>query len=373
MNTHRRLYRCRNDRKVAGVASGVAEFFELDPSVVRVVWLLSIFFGGLGLFLYIAMALIVPLEPLSDAAGVDARRNHGRGSGARAPSRCTSRGPLVPVRRGRARDVRRGCPARVGESGLGRLAVLRSRTGDRYRRPPRQRRGPSRVNPVLIGSAVLAIGLLLVLAGLLSARIPGRASFARPGIDAAPETGTDPVGGVAALARRTANPIRAFLLAPIHPATWYANGAVLLGLFTGATGFALVAALISTGLTTLLAVIGVAFLAGGIEVSRAFARLERWRTFAGEAVRPLPHPYKPVRGKLLDGIRAEFLDEARWRDVLYVGINLPLSVIEFVVVTVVWTLSIVFAARSSGTTPFPQEPWSTGWARWRRTKPASWP
>ena len=66
MNTPRRLYRCRDDRKVVGVAAGVAEFFDLDPSMVRVVWFLSIFFGGLGLFLYIAMALIVPLEPLSE-------------------------------------------------------------------------------------------------------------------------------------------------------------------------------------------------------------------------------------------------------------------------------------------------------------------
>lgn len=71
MNTPRRLYRCRTDRKVAGVAAGLAEFFELDPSLVRVVWFLSIFFGGLGLFLYIAMALIVPLEPVLGPDGLE--------------------------------------------------------------------------------------------------------------------------------------------------------------------------------------------------------------------------------------------------------------------------------------------------------------
>ena len=60
---NRRLYRCRHDRRLAGVASGVAEYFEVDPSIVRVLWFLSIFLGGMGLFLYIAMALIVPLEP----------------------------------------------------------------------------------------------------------------------------------------------------------------------------------------------------------------------------------------------------------------------------------------------------------------------
>ncbi|HET9665273.1 MAG TPA: PspC domain-containing protein [Desertimonas sp.] len=62
----RSLYRCRHDRRIAGVAAGVAEFFDLDPTLVRLVWFLSIFFGGFGLLLYIVMAIIVPNEPLSD-------------------------------------------------------------------------------------------------------------------------------------------------------------------------------------------------------------------------------------------------------------------------------------------------------------------
>ena len=60
---NRRLYRCRHDQRISGVASGVAEYFDLDPTVVRVLWVLSIFLGGFGLLLYIAMAIIVPLEP----------------------------------------------------------------------------------------------------------------------------------------------------------------------------------------------------------------------------------------------------------------------------------------------------------------------
>ena len=62
---NRRLYRCRHDRRLAGVAAGVAEFFDLDPTLVRLLWVLSIFVGGLGLLLYIGMAIIVPLEPAS--------------------------------------------------------------------------------------------------------------------------------------------------------------------------------------------------------------------------------------------------------------------------------------------------------------------
>jgi phage shock protein C len=63
MQVNRRLSRCRRDRLIAGVASGVAEYFDIDPTIVRLLWILSVFFGGLGLFLYVAMAIIVPLEP----------------------------------------------------------------------------------------------------------------------------------------------------------------------------------------------------------------------------------------------------------------------------------------------------------------------
>lgn len=65
---NRRLTRCREDRLIAGVASGVAEYFDLDPSLVRVLWFLSILLGGVGLFLYIGMAIIVPIEPISTEA-----------------------------------------------------------------------------------------------------------------------------------------------------------------------------------------------------------------------------------------------------------------------------------------------------------------
>jgi len=62
---NRRLYRCRENRVLAGVASGVAEFFDLDPTLVRVLWFISILFGGIGLIVYIGMAIIVPIEPLA--------------------------------------------------------------------------------------------------------------------------------------------------------------------------------------------------------------------------------------------------------------------------------------------------------------------
>jgi phage shock protein C len=59
---NRRLYRSPRDRVLAGVAGGMAETYDMDPSLVRVVWaLLIIFTGGVFLILYIIMALVVPL------------------------------------------------------------------------------------------------------------------------------------------------------------------------------------------------------------------------------------------------------------------------------------------------------------------------
>jgi len=63
--TPRRLYRSRTDRQLAGVAGGIAQYLDVDPTVVRILWILSIFFGGFGILLYIIMAFIVPLEPLA--------------------------------------------------------------------------------------------------------------------------------------------------------------------------------------------------------------------------------------------------------------------------------------------------------------------
>jgi phage shock protein PspC (stress-responsive transcriptional regulator) len=81
---NRRLYRCRENRVIAGVASGVAEFFGLDPTLVRVLWFLSIFFGGVSLLLYIGLAIIVPLEPLAAGAAtgpVESAEPHRHGPG----------------------------------------------------------------------------------------------------------------------------------------------------------------------------------------------------------------------------------------------------------------------------------------------------
>lgn len=56
----RRLYRDTDDAVIAGVASGLAQYFEIDPVIVRLIFVVSIFFNGLGILVYIIFWLVVP-------------------------------------------------------------------------------------------------------------------------------------------------------------------------------------------------------------------------------------------------------------------------------------------------------------------------
>ncbi len=58
----KKLYRSRTDRKIWGVCGGLAKYFDIDPTIVRVIALASILVGTLGIWIYIIMAIIVPLE-----------------------------------------------------------------------------------------------------------------------------------------------------------------------------------------------------------------------------------------------------------------------------------------------------------------------
>jgi len=60
-----RLYRCQSNRVLAGVAGGVAEFFGLNPTHVRILWVIAALFGGFSIVLYVALALMVELEPIA--------------------------------------------------------------------------------------------------------------------------------------------------------------------------------------------------------------------------------------------------------------------------------------------------------------------
>lgn len=63
MNRNKRLYRSRKQRQVAGVCGGIADYLSIDPTLVRLFWVLLALIGGPGVILYIILAVIVPEEP----------------------------------------------------------------------------------------------------------------------------------------------------------------------------------------------------------------------------------------------------------------------------------------------------------------------
>jgi len=64
----RKFYRSRTDRKIWGVCGGLAKYFDMDPTIVRVIFVASLLCGSLGLWVYIIMAIIIPQESKGDTA-----------------------------------------------------------------------------------------------------------------------------------------------------------------------------------------------------------------------------------------------------------------------------------------------------------------
>lgn len=59
---NRRLKRSSKDKKIAGICGGFGEYFNVDPTLVRVLWILAVLLGGTGLLLYIILWLVMPLD-----------------------------------------------------------------------------------------------------------------------------------------------------------------------------------------------------------------------------------------------------------------------------------------------------------------------
>jgi len=73
----KRLMRSSRDKKIGGVCAGVADYFDLDPTIVRVVWLLAVLFAGTGFLLYIILWIVLPLAPQGMAVVVPGTPAHG--------------------------------------------------------------------------------------------------------------------------------------------------------------------------------------------------------------------------------------------------------------------------------------------------------
>jgi phage shock protein C len=60
----RKLMRSSTDKKLGGVCAGIGSYFDMDVTLVRVLWLIAVFFGGTGLLLYVILWIVLPVEPL---------------------------------------------------------------------------------------------------------------------------------------------------------------------------------------------------------------------------------------------------------------------------------------------------------------------
>lgn len=59
----KKLYLSNTNRKIGGICGGLGEYLHVDPTVVRIIFLVSCIFGGLGLIIYLVMGLVVPRNP----------------------------------------------------------------------------------------------------------------------------------------------------------------------------------------------------------------------------------------------------------------------------------------------------------------------
>jgi phage shock protein C len=60
---YKKLYRSVTDKMLAGVCGGLAEYFAIDPVIVRLIFVLAVIFGGSGILAYIILWIIIPQKP----------------------------------------------------------------------------------------------------------------------------------------------------------------------------------------------------------------------------------------------------------------------------------------------------------------------
>ena len=63
MEEKKRLTRS-DDKMIGGVCAGLAEFLDIDPTIVRIVWVLMVLFAGFGILLYVILWLIMPKQQI---------------------------------------------------------------------------------------------------------------------------------------------------------------------------------------------------------------------------------------------------------------------------------------------------------------------
>lgn len=59
----KRLYKSKTDKKLCGVCGGIAKYFDIDPTIIRLIWVILVCVWGTGALAYIICALVMPDEP----------------------------------------------------------------------------------------------------------------------------------------------------------------------------------------------------------------------------------------------------------------------------------------------------------------------
>jgi phage shock protein C len=146
----RRLYRSVHERVLGGVAGGIAEYFDLDPSLVRIAWaVLVLASAGAFLVLYIVMWIVVPEAPAGYLPG----------PGSPYPPSASSQQPAAPASAGES-----GASSPTGEAPTEHATPAAASTGgssaDEWwaRRAERRRHRSS-------GGGALVLGAILILVG----------------------------------------------------------------------------------------------------------------------------------------------------------------------------------------------------------------
>ena len=59
----KKLYRSKTNKKILGVCGGIAEYFDIDATIIRLILVLAVLFAGVGVLAYLIAALVIPNQP----------------------------------------------------------------------------------------------------------------------------------------------------------------------------------------------------------------------------------------------------------------------------------------------------------------------
>lgn len=68
---NRKIFKSNRNKVLTGTCGGIGEYFNIDPTLIRLIFVVTVFFGGGGIFAYIIASLIIPNQPIDDFENFD--------------------------------------------------------------------------------------------------------------------------------------------------------------------------------------------------------------------------------------------------------------------------------------------------------------